>query len=145
MNYQGPKQRESDRRWDYCNSNKRTGTFAIGYCRAWIQLSSENTRFLSPVQCEEENWRLEPWLSKFHSTGHATEEEACACYKEYLLDHEFQVRKYEDRQHKCRICDKWTQTGVEVGYVFFANLCSEHATRAEVSKLFQVHTSFGSL
>ena len=143
MNYYKPLQRESDKRWDYTVSNKRTGTYGIGYCRSWKEFQPGS--YMTKEMCEQENKKFELFVSKFHMNGHASYDEACACYKEYLLDHTMDARVLPSQQHKCLVCGEWTQQIVEVGGCHLFNLCEAHSSREEVSKLFNVSESFGSM
>ena len=142
MNYYKPLQRESDKRWDYTCSNRRTGIHPIGYCRKWKAF--EPSPYLTEEMCQRENQKLAPFISKFHSDGHATYEEACACYKEYLLDHRMERGLHPDEQRKCKVCGAWTQVTIQVNYSGRYDLCEQHATLEEVAKLFNVEESFGS-
>jgi hypothetical protein len=136
MNYLGPRQRQEDMRWDYTCANRRTGTYGVGYCRAWKPF--EPASYMTAEMCENENKKFEPFLSKFHTTGHATQDEACACYKDYLLDHEMWLGTMSGQQRQCQVCQTWTQTFVEVGTAHLFVLCEQHSGRDEVVKLFEV-------
>jgi hypothetical protein len=132
-------------RWDYTCHNRRMGTYAVGYCREWRPFTAEGMKGLYDAeQCERENKKFEPYVSKFHTTGHVSKEEACACYKEYLLDHNFRLGTRKDQQNKCQVCGEWTQTTVDVGESYFFTLCEKHATREEVAKLVTVGECWSS-
>jgi hypothetical protein len=132
MNYDEPRQRETDKRWDYTTHNKRTGTRSIGYCRGWDEKTGE---------------KLRPNKDKFHTDGHETREEALECYRQYQLDNElFFGKELLDSQARCIECGEWTQLMVQVGYgvgrVFV--LCEKHQNRETVAKHLKPSTSIHS-
>jgi len=94
-------------KWRYTTSNRRVGTYAIGYCADGCP-------------------------------GHDTPEEAEAHQREYELDRCLRLDgRYVDAQHKCVVCNEWTQ-----GFAHFVpmgahyDLCDEHRTREQVEKLY---------
>lgn len=135
MNYLQPRQRVSNKRWDYTNMNDGV-IYPIGYCREFKELDG----YLMPVS-EEQKEEHRKFKNKYHSNGHDTYEDACKCYKEYLLDHFIRIRENKDAQHKCKVCNEWTTQAVEVngfGGGFFEYLCSKHSSREEIEKIFNV-------
>jgi hypothetical protein len=138
MNYFGPRKRQSDDRWDYTNRNANW-IYPIGYCSNYTPLDSGLIK-VSEQQAKDHT----RFKDKYHTTGHATADEACECYKEYLLDRRFHVKEYSDTKHKCQVCGEWTQGYVQVGSYQTFDLCDKHANREEVSKLFEVWTSVES-
>ena len=81
-----------------------------------------------PVR-EEEIQLTEATKDKFHADGHATADEACECYRQYLLDHRLILNAKWDAQYKCKVCGEWTQCHASVGNTFYINLCETHNNR----------------
>jgi hypothetical protein len=150
MNYKDARQRKTDLRWDYTNHNNRTGTGPIGYCGGWAEFSEETIQMFYPGGRESPHFQKEDearrrFKDKYHSDGHATKEEAYACYKEYCLDHELVLDlRMSGEQRPCKVCGAWTQGLARVGAMRYFTLCDEHRTREEVAKLFEVGESWGS-
>lgn len=68
--------------------------------------------------------------------GHATPEDACKHYRQYLLDNRLRLDGMTpNEQHKCEVCGAWTQRGASVDLHQW-HLCDEHCTREQVEKLF---------
>ena len=115
MNYFGARQRESDRRWDF--TQKRDGSiWPVGYCSGKSEFSGS------------------------HEDGHASADEACACYRKYLL--ETSARFDEDRaasntQHRCEApdCTEWTSGVGMVDDTYRWWLCAQHRTHEMLEKL----------
>src|SRR5438045_2364290 len=103
MAYYGPLQRK-DGRWDYTCTNG-AGTFPIGYCSAYRELTPDGGLFPKEM-CDRENARILPFKDKYHGDGHATSEEAMACYRVHELDQHlvFDANESGDTKHKCGIC-----------------------------------------
>jgi len=116
MNYKGPRQRNDSKRWDYTNKNDGR-VYPIGYCGE---------------AANEPN----------NEGHHATEAEACECYKKYLLDTRLKLDgTWTNEKHLCEVrgCSEWTQHYADVdGHIF--DLCDEHRTRAVIEQLYTVHT-----
>ena len=125
MNYYESKQRKTDGKWDYTRNKRPTG-----YCCAYREIPKDADTLI----CEEHH----DTSHKHHVDGHNTEEEAIACYKEYLLDHELRLdREMSNNQQKCRVCGDWTQKYADIGLTQMFILCDEHNNREEVEKLYQ--------
>jgi hypothetical protein len=131
MNHYRARQR-LDGNYDFtCANGKRI--IPVGYCRAYADLSSDpNVRqTLSP---QEQAIRVAT-RHKHHSCGHATPEEAEACYREYSLDHHLVLnREYDGVQHNCQVCGCWTNLHADVDMQRFT-LCAEHNNRQQVELL----------
>jgi hypothetical protein len=137
MNYYKARQRESDQRWDYTCSNKRTGCYPVGYCHEWRDWS-EN------LKNSKEYEKYLQFKHKHHSDGHATAEESEGCYKEYLIDHRLNLdMKFNNMQRKCEVCQSYTESFAEIDGISIV-LCNEHRSLEEVKKRFQVHESWSS-
>jgi hypothetical protein len=137
MNYLSAKQRGSDSRWDYTYNGS-----PWGYCRAYSPIPDTIPGF------KEWNEKVAPLAPKFHTDGHATEEEACECYKQYLLDTALRLQPAEPenayQQHRCKVCHKFTACYAQVGAYRMFVLCPEHQTRAIVAGLLKVGESWES-
>lgn len=134
MNTYQALQRASDGRWDFtCNGHP------AGYCRPyrewWLKDGELRTDMLISPQSIEDYKSTE---HKHHGDGHATAEEAAACYREYLLDHKLQLmRKDSGSQRKCKVCGKWTNFWAQCDSKIW-HLCEEHNNREEVAKLLYI-------
>lgn len=141
MNYLCAKQRVEDQRWDYTRNGR-----ACGYCHEFLPFTE--CSWCTAEQAEELNAKELPFLSKYHTDGHTAAEEACACYKEYLLDHELRLKTQESEnakaQYRCQKCGVWTTCVSTVGAYRLFTLCPEHATRDNVADLFSVSESWES-
>lgn len=121
MNYYEPLQRQTDKRWDYTRRNDGQ-IWAIGYCAGGQE-------------------------DPYHEDGHETPEEACECYKNYLLDNQVKLDfgTTEDTQHRCEMegCEEWTQKVAMVSHRTY-NLCDDHRNVESLRELVSVGVSFGS-
>lgn len=141
MNHKCALQRKSDARWDYTINGHPTG-----YCCAYEPLK-ECTYFSKEV-VEAENAKMEPFIGNFHTDGHSTKEEACECYKRYMLDTQLRLPAKEPEKasqaQKCQVCQTWTACIAMVGSYSMFFLCPEHCTRENVEKLYRVGESWES-
>lgn len=78
---------------------------------------------------------------KYHANGHATEQEACECYKQHQLDAALRFHDQTSRQEKCVVCEAWTTKRAVIGGWESYVLCEKHANREEVSKIYNVFES----
>ena len=136
MNHSCARQR-NDGRWDYTRNGR-----PWGYCCEYRPVPPDIPG------AEQWNAKLEPLQHKFHTDGHATEEEACECYKQYLLDTSLQLvaaePKNANQQHRCQVCKAFTACYATVGTYRMFTLCPTHQTREEVEKLLRVGESWES-
>lgn len=124
MNYYEALKRESDERWDFTRNAR-----PVGYCRAYEEIDPTCGLNESELRKHTEN------SHKHHTCGHATEEDARACYKEYILDHKLRLNKKDiNSQHKCKICKEWTSLYAEVDTNLYI-LCELHNNRESVDSL----------
>ena len=132
MNYYAARQRK-DGRWDYtCKSDGYISP--IGYCSPYREPKVDEW-FWTPESIKGYQAQKE----FHHSDGHATAEEACKCYKKYLLDTTLRVDcENEDVQYKCEICKAWTTHYAIVDGSDTYHLCDEHRTKEIVESLFSV-------
>jgi len=96
MNYYQPRQRKADGRRDYTAMNDGM-VRPVGYCHAYHPIPDE-IPYMTPEMVRRENDREAAFAHKYHDDGHATEAEARACYKEYLLDHKLELN-IENAKH----------------------------------------------
>lgn len=133
MNYFSARQRQ-DERWDYTCMHGQI--YPVGYCRPWRDWTDEELARIGWSRDHPGLVRDRDFAHKHHGDGHTTSEEACECYKEYLLDHDLHLMKEDgDTQRRCEVCGRWTQLyAVLKMHVWY--LCEEHNSREAVEKLF---------
>jgi len=86
------------------------------------------------------------YCAKEGGCGHATEEDACACFKRYLLDTSLRLdREMDGQQLRCQSegCGAFTSGFADVDMRTFV-LCDEHRTREVVERLLVVRESWSS-
>jgi hypothetical protein len=141
-------QRQGNGRFDMTVSSDEEGwAHAIGYCTGWRGDPDEaecerltkmfGEGFAERLQAE---WKERlPFKDKFHTDGHATREEAAACYRQYELDCEIRFWDSKSEQKKCQVCEVWTTHRAELGESLSRHfiLCPEHATREQVATLME--------
>jgi hypothetical protein len=142
MNYYAARQRK-DGKWDYTCSNDGD-IWPVGYCNTGILSKGPETEPEgSFYRMSEIEWKsICDNKEKYHDHGHKTAEEACKCYKNYLLDNALRFhrpteeqKQKMDTQHKCKICSDWTQNMAELDLQHWY-LCEKHLNRETVEKLF---------
>ena len=139
MNHLKAKQR-SDGRFDYTSSNDGRA-HALGYCAGWQEYTPEQRGMYGMSETWwEEHQKLK---DKYHTTGHATAKEAEGCYKDYLLDTSLRFSKL-NLQHKCKVCNTYTQGVAYIGAYTVIPLCYEHCNRESLTDLYQVGESWES-
>src|ERR1039458_152792 len=108
MNYYAARQRK-DGRWDYTNKNDDF-IGSVGYCHKYRPLTDGSLKGLYPQEyLEQKEEKQGIFKHKYHMDGHATKEEACECYRKYLLDTTLCLDGCnDDTQRKCKICGEWT-------------------------------------
>ena len=133
-----PLKRQKDNRWDYTHSNSRE-SYPLGYCAGYRVY--EVSDYLNPETVARLNAKYEPLKDNFHNDGHATAEEAVACWHKYLLDTQltFSERPDEKEQHRCAICNEWTQHAgwIHGEHQYFWRLCPAHQNRLSVEWLME--------
>lgn len=158
MNYYQPRQRESDKRFDYTNMRDQR-VWPIGYCHAWEEFKPGLA--FNQAMCDDHNARYGQFKEKYHTDGHATYEEACECYRRYLLDNELRlqpilIEEATEKRLQLSYCEFKTEGMEESCGVFTANvamiagtmrewsLCTAHLNRESVETLFSVGQSVSS-
>lgn len=127
-----PKQRVSDKRWDYVCGNR-----PVGYCTAYREFTEKDT-VLTEQMREKENERIRANKEKYHTNGHATEIEARECYKQYLLDNRTRLcpkLQNPSQLNKCVVCGEFCSGFATVGECRYYTLCEKHCNREELEKL----------
>jgi len=141
MSHLCARQRRSDNRWDYTRNG-----YPTGYCQEYRPIPLDS--FLGERIAKAHNEKMEPLRCNFHSDGHATEEEACECYKRYMLDTQLSLRTSEpenaQQAFRCKVCNAWTSCVASVGAYQIFFLCPEHQTRECVESLYSVGESWES-
>lgn len=114
--------------------------YPVGYCGGWPAWLDEGAdpAPLLPIHQQLEREKLLPFKASFHTTAHETAEEACNCYKTYLLDTGLRFSEDTHSKQKCEVCGEWTCGVAEVANHAQYRLCPPHANRVEVEKLFSV-------
>ena len=149
MNYYEALQRATDKRWDYTRRNDGR-TSPIGYCRGWDESTEERLvarlgDFGKMTFVEQEGRRAHQ--GRYHEDGHETSDEACECYKRYLLDNDVNLEfgTTEDTQHRCEYegCEAWTQTVAMVNSRTY-NLCDDHRNLKSLEDVVVVGSSISS-
>lgn len=158
MNHDAPREKVIDGTWGYTSANDGR-VHAIGYCAPFHEFSPETIRCiygdgedgLARYEAYIAPYREAEAAGKFHDGGHATKEEACECYKRYLLD--FHLRFSEgpekpDVLYKCDAtgCEQFTACTGEITGDFGPHwsLCEAHRTREVVEGLLKVGESWHS-
>lgn len=135
-------QRKSDSRWDYTRNGHPTG-----YCRAYEPFKEDGSVYPADM-ARQWNEQMTPLIGNFHSGGHATEDEACDCFKKYTLDTSLRLMPQEpenaSQQNRCKICNKFTACHATVGGHGVFTLCPEHQTRECVESIYKVGESWES-
>lgn len=137
MRHYQARQRNTDGRWDYT-----CGYTPVGYCHEFKDPVDDNPLNLHWPQDQIDAVRNNK--HKYHTDGHATEEEACNCYKQYLLDQRFRVNKLRDQMNRCEVCKEFSQYYAEVGNYRLHFVCEKHANREDVGKLVEIGESWES-
>lgn len=158
MQYLKPRQRESDKRWDYTAMHDHH-VRPIGYCRGWQDMHFKALPTINSIEGFQSDGGIiwskpdkedyEARRDKYHTDGHATAQEAADCFRQYCLDTRLNLDgQYVDTQFKCEVCGTWTDRFAEIDHQQHV-LCDQHRNREEVEKLFSISadseiiTSFG--
>ena len=71
-----------------------------------------------------------------HREAHATEQEARACYRHWILDHQLHLEgRSEGRLFPCVVCGRPTDRFAQVSF-WSRSLCDAHRNRARVEELY---------
>lgn len=138
---------------------KRNGEhiYPVGYCNFRMKdlgeiIEKDGFKFIKtesgieiPIRQEEINIH-KAVEHKYHKEGHDTPEEACECYKEYLLDKHMNLgHKMMGTKKTCENegCEEMTDNMAIVGGRSFI-LCDKHRNRETIEKMFEVGNAISS-
>ncbi len=150
MNYYKASQRK-DNQWDYTCQNDGH-IWPVGYCsmRPLKDCEQESVPWLPKEAWDKYKLEILARKEKYHDHGHATPEEACNCYKEYMMDTSLRLYiptpeqlESMDTQHKCEVCKDWTSCMAELDHQHW-HLCQKHLNRETVEKLYSVAECWSS-
>ena len=132
MNYYDALKLSDGSGYHYVSQNRREGSHPVGYCsRIWP----------CPKECRSGcaacggKGYIDKGEEHYKEHVHATAEEACECFRRYLIDG-WRKEEYGDWTG-CEVCDKPTKSGLTTrpplghGYA----LCAEHATLERLIEL----------
>lgn len=134
-----PMQRARDGRWDMTVSSDDEGwTHAVGFCggtfdQRWPPYTGKEIAWPTQGAYDADREKHRAHAAHYHDDGHATADEAQACYDSYcrlLRRRDFDER---DVQRKCAICGAWTQHRVTVGELRLLILCGAHLSEMDVA------------
>jgi hypothetical protein len=135
-----PRQRISDKRWDYTrSSDDERWCYPTGYCAGYTD-PEETEKSTGFAYSEEEKKRYLEHKAKFHTDGHATAAEAEECYRTYELDFTMKVQSNPAVRQPCLVCRTWTEDAVTVGKFLSFVLCKDHQTSEVVAKAYDDQT-----
>lgn len=141
MNYDKPRQRDDDKRWDYTSMNDGR-VMPIGYCHAWRDWTEADKKMGLHLLSSVRDHAV--YKEKYHTDGHATYEEACACYKDYQLDKNTRYDAQTEPWEPCAVCGVRTTHAVTVEGWEKVHLCDQHRSRKFFEPLFNVGESYHS-
>lgn len=115
----------------------------VGYCAGWKEETREELiasgldEHLADMLLRDRE-KARKFQEKYHTHGHATREEAAACYREFLLDQQVRYGESTDTQHRCEVkdCGTWTQGFAQVGAAHAFYLCASHRTREVLEDIY---------
>lgn len=150
MNYYGPIEIQDQDgrktgRWRYCIRNDRLGARAIGYCSLVELCPKCHGQVDIDSICEEcQNSGLV--LKEDSCPGHPTPDAACEHQKKYEIDHADLDGYRSQVQHRCLVCQGWTNrfARVGVGNTICYALCDQHRDKESLEQIHQVGESIGS-
>lgn len=137
MNSYKARQRK-DKKWDY--TCKHDGyVWPVGYCadfRAWTE-QDEIKYGKNPDAALAESFK-----HRHHCEGHGTEEEACECFRQFMLDQRLGFRddiENPEELHRCKApgCNEMTSGEGSCDYSHWW-LCKSHRNRETVDKLLPI-------
>lgn len=132
MNYYAARQRGGNGRFDYTRMNDGV-VVPVGYCLPYRPFEY-NQPWIVPQVAEQLNKQEAQFVFKYHDDGHATAEEACACYLDYLLDHSLSLMLQGTDRRRCAVCGEPTLLTARLDMSSWS-LCQQHNTRDNVARL----------
>jgi hypothetical protein len=120
--------------------------YSVGYCVPWEEVTAQEITekygsYYVPAMLQAQEKKRQ-FKDKYHPGGHRTREEACACYREFLLDQALSRRSIVGTLCNDETCDVPScleRPSVEVEFYplnVFLYLCQDHDTRGSISSLF---------
>lgn len=139
MNYLAPRQRTSDGRWDFTTKNDDR-VFPVGYCSGPRDWKPEHFPILGGEFAARAAYELNVVQlahPHFHSDGHATRDEAAACYRRYLLDTRTSFPPPHAPSLPCLVCKEPTDLSADVDGDRYP-LCEKHLDRTSLEAVVPV-------
>lgn len=148
MKYYAARQREGGR-WDY-TVEQDLGISKVGYCvgpfeSMWPDYTPEEFAKTPLARLMQfslyQDWRTErlPLAHKYHADGHDTKDQACECFREFLLDHsvDYNLAGHGNGLRPCEAldCQNTTRRAVLYNNFYHFWLCDEHRTRDVVATM----------
>lgn len=136
-------------RWDYTVRHD-DAIHRVGYCfeafeRAWPERPGvvELTVYGDGDAYQAARAKALEHATKYHADGHATAAEACACYRDFILDNELRfvadaAEGEAESLYRCQApagCQAYTSGGATWGSGGLVHLCATHRTRDVVQTM----------
>ncbi len=137
MRYYCARQRRVDDNWEFTIEFNGL-SYPIGYCIGVPNLDSESLIEAlgskeSPAYKYYRDYVISH-LTSFHSFGHHSKEEACNCYRKYLLDTRLELdHVVSGPRRRCQVCNELTHMMATVDTTHYY-LCDDHRTREMVER-----------
>lgn len=149
MNYDQPRPRKSDGRWDMTSRNDDR-IHAVGYCagasradpRTWnwdLMYPGSNVWREKAMAMEID--RFDRFAVKYHDDGHSTEIGASDCYREYRLDQKVHCSTYQQANKTIQLCEAAEECrersvwSVIIDGYTRETVCESHRTRETFERL----------
>ena len=140
MKHYYARQRPYDYRWEFVVDSDGL-VYPAGYCVGVIDLEDpeliESLGGRDSIAYDYYVKKVTPFLHMFHVNGHDSKEEACACYRRYLLDNRTSLDIRMDKEQECLICGLKTLYMASVDGMSYV-LCDGHRNTDELSGLLPV-------
>ena len=140
MKHYYARQQTDGYRWEFVVDDDGL-IYSVGYCSGAPDFDDPALiESLGGKGSEAYRWyrfRVEPWISRYHKNGHDSKDEACACFRMYLLDYHTDFSVELGQMCECMICAQPTHLGAMVyGQAYV--LCDQHRNRDELNGLMPV-------
>lgn len=140
MKHYHAQQRSSDYRWEFVVDDDKL-TYQVGYCVGVIDLEDpdliDSLGGRDSVAYKYYVANVTPNLHSYHVNGHDTKEEACACYRKFLLENRTSLNIRLTEAADCVICGSRTVYGATVDGADYL-LCDSHRNLNELGGLMPV-------
>lgn len=142
MRYYAASQVKSSGLWHY-TCRRKDDVYPVGYCSIY-ETCPDCKGMGYGGTCQNENCKYGVVPKVNPCPGHATPEEACEHYREYVLD-KARYTHSEDTQQKCEICSEWTTGHALIDGYHMHILCDKHANKESLEKVYPlIHESYES-